>query len=75
MDQVKFLETVGVSRRLAEMARAIPDADMAEAIVAAERADTLGPVFDPTLWRAAGDDLHAMIRDLRALAEYRRSVH
>jgi len=60
------------------MANLIANAPLAEMLAAAERAETLGPIVDPTLYRerarALSEDL-ALLRAFRAVQDVLREMH
>lgn len=62
--------TVGIARALATIDVGL----LEQAIAEGDRAQAAGPILDPTLARAAGDELAAELRFLRATLTYRREL-
>lgn len=50
------------------------EAALAEFIADAERADSIGPILDPTAWAAGHDMLRMVVDHARALATARRAM-
>lgn len=71
MKHEEYLEALA---RMSLAASSIRDLDLAGAIRAAERADILGPVLDPTLWMKAGDKNLRILEALRAAQRFVTTV-
>jgi hypothetical protein len=50
------------------------DQELGELIVANNRADTLGPLLDPTAWMGAHENIEAVTGAARALLDHRRTL-
>lgn len=58
----------------ARLALAIPADDLREAIEHADRALSIGPILDPTLWRDGADELQKHLVVLRAVRDFQRKL-
>lgn len=71
----EYLDVQGRLRTLAEAALAmISDEDLAAFIAQAERAQSLGPILDPTLWAKGHAQLRLVTEHARALATFRQHI-
>lgn len=67
LNQLRVINTMATSE-------AITDEDLEAFIRQNEKADTLGPLFDPTAWMRASDNLHAITKAARALQVFRKAI-
>ena len=67
MNSAEYLQT---QQTISLMAGLVADLPLADFIRAAERADTVGWIIDPTLTRAASPKLNQIIRLARALERF-----
>jgi len=69
MEKAEYLGTLRVVRQCALMLSQVP---IPEAIQTAERADAIGPILDPTLYRTKHAVLQVDIEFMRASLELRK---
>lgn len=70
-----YVEVRDAAVGTARIALAIPADDLREAIEHADRALSIGPTLDPTLWRdGAADELLKHLVVLRAVRDFQRKL-
>ncbi len=69
-----FVQVRDVAVAIGRSATCLSVDQIDEAIIEADRAQTLGPILDPTLSMAAGGSLDEQLRYLRAFRDFRAAI-
>jgi hypothetical protein len=73
-DMSTFVEVRDVAVAIGHSATCLTVEQLDVAIAEADRAQTLGPILDPTLSMAAGGSLNEQLRYLRAFRTFRAAI-